>query len=72
MFAGVDWNDVGGRAFRTFIQSTLATVVAAGTNYVDINTWKAAVIGAGAATLSAVYNAIRTTSFTSKKEQDVH
>lgn len=55
----VDIPDVVSRAVKTFVQSTLAVVVAAGTDYVNVATWKAAVIGGGAAAISALYNGLR-------------
>ncbi len=58
MFQGIDVPDVLERSVKTFIQSALSIVVAAGTNYVDVATWKAAVVGAGAAALSALYNGL--------------
>lgn len=62
--------DVFVRAGKTFIQSTLAVVVASGTDYISIDTWQAAVIGAGAATLSALYNGLR--EFFGTEETDAH
>lgn len=47
------------RAAWTFVQTALAIVVAAGTDYVNVATWKGAVIGAGAAALSALKNGIK-------------
>lgn len=46
------------RAVWTAAQSFLTVLVAAGTDYVNVATWKAAVIAAGAAGLSALKTAV--------------
>lgn len=47
------------RALWTAAQAGLAVLVAAGTDYVNVATWKAAVIAAGAAGLSALKTALQ-------------
>lgn len=66
----VDIEDVLIRAGKTFIQSVLSIVVASGTDYIDIATWKAAVVAAGAAGISALYNGLKE-AFKSP-DSDVH
>lgn len=46
------------RAGWTFVQTLLAVVVAAGTDYVNVATWRAAVVAAGAAALSSLKTAV--------------
>lgn len=50
--------DLGIRALKTFIQSTLAILVASGLGYIHLASLKSAVIGGGAAVLSFLNNAI--------------
>ena len=50
--------DIIERAAKTALQSALAIVVAAGTNFVDASVWQAAAIAAGAAFISAIHNAL--------------
>jgi hypothetical protein len=57
---GMDISDILTRAVKTAIQSGLAIVVAAGTNFVDVSVWKAAGVAAGAALISALHNALIT------------
>ena len=47
------------RALWTAGQAFLAVLVAAGTDYIDVTTWKAAAIAAGAAGLSALKTALQ-------------
>lgn len=46
------------RALWTAAQSFLTVLVAAGTDYINVATWKAAVVAAGAAGLSALKTAV--------------
>lgn len=48
--------DIVLRALKTFVQAFLAVFIAAGTDYVNVSTLKAAAIAGGAAVFSAVYN----------------
>lgn len=54
----MDFRDLALRAVKTFVQAFLAVFIAAGTDYVNVSTVKAAAIAAGAAVFSAVYNAV--------------
>lgn len=45
------------RALYTAAETFLAVLVAAGTDYIDVATWKAAAVAAGAAGLSALKTA---------------
>lgn len=49
-------NDIVVRAFKTFVQAFLATLAVSVTTVNDTNTGKAALIGAVAAGVSAVWN----------------
>lgn len=51
-----DWKEIGKRAAWTFAQAALAIVIAAGTDYVNVDTWKAAAIAGGAAVFSFLKN----------------
>lgn len=51
-------NNLIERALWTAGQTFLAVLVAAGTDYINVATWKAAAIAAGAAGLSALKTAI--------------
>lgn len=52
-------NDVAERALKTFCQAFLATLAVAVSTVHDFPTAKAAVVGAVAAGISAVWNALR-------------
>jgi len=52
-------SDLVERALWTAAQSFLTVLVAAGTDFVNIATWKAAAIAAGAAGLSALKTAVQ-------------
>lgn len=47
------------RALWTAGQTFLAVLVAAGTDYINVATWKAAAVAAGAAALSALKTSIQ-------------
>lgn len=51
-------NDIVVRALKTFVQTFVAVVAVGYTSVTDVATAKALVIGAAAAALSAVWNAI--------------
>lgn len=53
--------DIVVRAFKTFVQAFLATLAVAVVNVHDITTAKAALVGAVAAGISAVWNFILAT-----------
>ena len=52
-------HDLISRAMWTAAQSFLTVLVAAGTDFVNIATWKAAAIAAGAAALSALKTTVQ-------------
>lgn len=47
------------RAGRTFAQSALAVLVAAGTDFVNVALWKGAAVAGGAAVLSYLQSLVR-------------
>lgn len=51
-----DWKAIAERASWTFVQAALAVLVASGTDYVNVETWKAAGIAGGAAVFSVLKN----------------
>jgi hypothetical protein len=56
---GIDWLDIAIRAGKTFVQSFLAAlVIPAGGELFQLATWKAPVLAAGAAAISAVWNIV--------------
>lgn len=54
----VDYKDLAERAFWTFVQTLIAMLVATGTDYIHLASWKTAAISAGAAVLSALKTAL--------------
>lgn len=52
----LNWQPIVERGTWTFAQAFLAVVVAAGTDYVNVATWKAAAIAGGAAVFSFLKN----------------
>jgi hypothetical protein len=52
----LDWKDIANRAEWTFAQAFLATLAAAGTDYLDADVWVSAAVGAGAAVISLLKN----------------
>lgn len=54
----MDYKDIATRAAKTFAQAFFATLAASVIGIVDIETAKAAVIAAGAAGISAAWNAV--------------
>lgn len=52
-------NDKLIRAGRTFAQAALAVLVAAGTDFVDVELWRAAAMAGGAALLSYLQSLVR-------------
>lgn len=52
-------NDVAIRALKTFAQSALSVLVAAGSGFVDLAAWKGAAIAGGAALLSYLQNTLK-------------
>ena len=57
MLSKIKWGDIADRAGWTALQTFVATVAAAGADYVHVASWKAAAIAAGAAAISALKNA---------------
>lgn len=51
-------NDIVVRALKTFVQTFLAVVAVGATSVTDVATAKALVVGAAAAAISAVWNAV--------------
>ena len=51
-------NDIVVRALKTFVQTFLAVVAVGATSVTDVATAKALIVGAAAAAISAVWNAI--------------
>ncbi len=47
------------RAGRTFAQAALAVLVAAGTDFIDVELWRAAAVSGGAAVLSYLQSLVR-------------
>ncbi len=52
----LNWQPIVERGAWTFAQAALAILVASGTDYVNIATWKAAGIAGGAALISFLKN----------------
>lgn len=46
------------RVISTFAQAFLAVLIAAGTDYVNVSTWKAAAVAGGAAVFSVLKSAL--------------
>lgn len=55
-FVGMDYV---GPVVRTFFQAALPVLVAAGTNFVDVQLWKVAALSGGAAVLAYVQKYVR-------------
>lgn len=51
-------SEIGIRALKTFLQSFLAVMAAAGTGYVHVATIKGAAVASGAAVISFLTNAL--------------
>lgn len=58
MFSRIDWYDLAERSGWTAVQTFVVTIAAAGADYVNVASWKAAALAAGAAGISALKNAI--------------
>lgn len=56
MLKKFNWQPIFERGIWTFAQAFFAVVAAAGTDYVNVATWKAAGIAGGAALISFIKN----------------
>jgi len=54
----LDWTDIAIRAAKTFVQAFVAALVLPAANAFDLAAWKAAVVAAAAAGISAAWNTI--------------
>jgi hypothetical protein len=54
----MDWADIAIRAGKTFVQAFVAALVLPAANAFDLASWKAAVVAAAAAGLSAAWNIV--------------
>lgn len=55
-FFGGEW---AGMVGRTFLQAALPVLVAAGTNFVDVELWKVAALSGGAAVIAYAQSVVR-------------
>lgn len=51
--------DVANRALKTFAQSALSVLAAAGSGFVDVAVWKGACVAGGAAVISYLWNTVK-------------
>ncbi len=59
LFSKTLFKDIAERAIFTFLEVALAVVVAAGTNFINVATWKAAAVGGTAAVFAVILGFIR-------------
>lgn len=52
------WADVAGRAAKSFLQASIALVIAAGSGWVDVSVWQGALVAGVAAAAAVVKGAL--------------
>lgn len=59
MFSKVNWANLTERAGWTAVQTFVVVVAASGVDYVNVATWKAAALAAGAALISSLKSGLQ-------------